>query len=55
MGFSDEFYTVPSIDIFRIFTSGFFLGMSTLLLIQLYYPKLKNLNNKEFIINDDSD
>ena len=32
--FSDEFYSVPNIDIFRIFFSGFFLGISCGVLIE---------------------
>ncbi len=48
--FSDEFYTIPFIDIFRLFSSGFFIGIGSLLLIQLYYQTKK----QQLIIKKDS-
>ena len=42
--FSDEFYSVPSLDIFRIFFSGFFLGMSCGVLIEYSFNKNPRYN-----------
>ena len=39
--FSDEFYIVPSIDIIRIFFTGFFIGVGIMLI-----PKVQNYLNK---------